>query len=100
MARESSPRINLTGRLGTEVMVGQTPKGQALGRFALAVAMEDGVARYETVMVFGERVRTVQELRKGQAVEIVGYVHEREVSGRDGKKRTRREVYATVVRTR
>jgi len=98
--REPSPRITLAGRLGTEVMLRTTPKGQPLGRFALAIPTEDGAARYETILVFGDRVARVQEFHKGDAVEVVGYLHEREVTGRDGASKTRREVYATVVRAR
>jgi single-stranded DNA-binding protein len=81
-------------------MVRQTAKGQSLGRFALAVPIEDGSARYETILVFGERVKPVQELHKGDSVQVIGYLHEREVTGRDGTKKMRREVYATVVRSR
>ena len=98
--REPTPRLAITGRLGTAVMLRQTPKGQDLARFALAVPADDGKARYETILVFGERVRAVQEFQKGDAVEVIGYLHEREVTGRDGTKRMRRELYATVVRSR
>ena len=98
--RESTPRLAITGRLGTNVMLRQTPKGQDLARFALAVPADDGKARYETILVFGERVRAVQDFQKGDAVEVIGYLHEREVTGRDGTKKLRREVYATVVRSR
>jgi hypothetical protein len=98
--REPSLRVTLTGRLGTEVTVRQTPKGQELGRFSLAIPTENGKARYETILVFGQRVNAVQELHKGDAVEVIGYPHEREITGRDGGKKVRREVYATVVRPR
>jgi len=98
--REASPRINFTGRLGTHVMVRQTQKGQDLARFALAIPTENDAVRYETIMVFGKRVRAVQEFQKGDAVEVIGYLHEREVTGRDGTKKMRRELYATVVRSR
>jgi len=81
-------------------MVRQTPKGQDLARFALAIPTENDAVRYETILVFGKRVRAVQEFQKGDAVEVIGYLHEREVTGRDGTKKIRREVYATVVRSR
>jgi single-stranded DNA-binding protein len=61
---------------------------------------EDGKARYETVLVFGERVAAVEQLRKGDPVEVIGYLHEREVTGHDGKRKPRCEAYATVVRPR
>ena len=92
--------MTVAGRLATEVMRKTTPKGQDLAILKLAVPLENHTTRYETILVFGERVPAVLDFQTGDPLECVGYVHERQVTGQDGKTRTKRELYATLVRGR
>jgi Single-strand binding protein family len=97
--RIEQERVNLTGRIGMEPRFRTTKNDKLVCSFPLAVHEEDGATRWHNVAVFGERALRLQgELAKGQEVEVVGYVHVQQVSGKDGTPKEKREVWAAVVR--
>lgn len=94
-------RLTVTGRVGAELSFRTTRNGVLIARFPVAVHREDGGTTWETVVVFGKKAERLRgALRKGQAVEVVGYPHDREVPKRDGGVKTVHEIYGAVVRTR
>ena len=55
---------------------------------------------WKTILAFGKRADALRgALRKGQQVEVIGYVHTREVLGHTGTPRTIEEIYAVAIRT-
>ncbi len=99
-AKEQQERITLSGRLGAAPSLRTTPKGTLVARFPVAVQREDKTV-WHTVLAFGERAeRAGSDLRKGQAVEVVGYVHERETRTRKGDIRIVQEIYAVRINPR
>ena len=101
-AREQH-RVTLAGRLGQHPKVRTTPKGTLVAQFPLGVKDETDLDKttWHTVFAFRERAVQVRDrLKKGDAVEVIGYVHERQIPRRDGTTRTVREVYATVLKPR
>lgn len=102
VSKEPELRVTLAGRLGADPSFRTTPKGRLVGKFPLGVRDEadDGTTRWETVLTFDKRAEHVRAtLKKGDAVAVIGYRHERQVPGRNGP-RTIEEIYATVVRPR
>ncbi len=94
-------RLTVTGRLGAAPSFRVTRNGVPIARFPVAVRGEDGATSWETVVVFGEKAARLRgTLERGQAVEVVGYLHDREIPKRDGTFKTVHEIYAAVVRTR
>ena len=96
-------RIRLAGRLGTNVRFRTTRSGKTIASFALAIREDDGSTRWQDVLLFNERaekLRSGQAPQKGQYCEVVGYRHEKEVKGKDGKVRTVEEIYAVAVKPR
>ena len=92
----------LTGRLGQNPTVRTTPKGVLVARFPLGVKDEADLNRtaWETVIAFRRLAEQARDtLTKGDAVEVIGYLHERQILGRDGP-RTIHEIYATVLKPR
>ncbi len=91
------------GRLGQDPRTRTTPKGTLIASFPLGVKDEADLEKtsWHTVLAFRERAQTVHDtLKKGMPVEVIGYVHEREIPRRDGSTRTVEEVYATVIKQR
>jgi single-stranded DNA-binding protein len=95
--------VRLTGRLGTDVRYRTTRNGKTVASFALAIKQDNGSTRWQDVLVFNERadkLRAGAAPKKGQFCEVIGYVHQKEVKGKDGAVRTVEELYAVVVKAR
>ena len=100
--QEQQERVQLAGRLGTDVRYRTTKSGKLIAKFPLAIKEDDGTTTWKDVLLFGERAGRLREGNaptKGQFVEVVGYAHEREVKGKDGTTRTVSDIYAVVVKT-
>lgn len=98
---EAQPRLTLAGQVGATPEFHTTPKGTLVARFPLAVHHEDNTTSWHTVLAFGERAQKLKgSLQKGQQVEVVGYVHTREIRTQGGGTRPVQELYAVVVKTR
>ena len=96
-------RVTLTGRLGQDPRIRTTRKGTLVAQFPLGVKDEADFNKttWHTVVAFRQRAEQVRDtLKKGDAVEVIGYRHERQVPHRDGSTRTVQEVYATVIKRR
>ena len=97
---KEQPRLSLAGRVGATPSFHTTPKGTLVARFPLAVH-ESEKTIWHTVMAFGQRAEKLKDsLKKGDAVHVVGYLHQRQVQSKSGKTRTVEEIYAVVVQTR
>ncbi|MFJ8565842.1 single-stranded DNA-binding protein [Streptomyces sp. NPDC093514] len=104
---ETEPeRVKLTGRLGRTPTFRTTANGKFVGKFSLAVHTEAGETQWHDVLAFGERAESLQkrvetgQLNKGNEIEVVGYPHTREYTGRDGKAKTAQEIYLAAVKRR
>ncbi|MFF7080126.1 single-stranded DNA-binding protein [Streptomyces lavendulae] len=104
---ESEPeRVKLTGRLGRTPTFRTTANGKFVGKFSLAVHTEAGETKWHDVLAFGERATALQkrvetgQLNKGNEIEVVGYPHTREYTGRDGTPKTAQEIYLAAVKRR
>ncbi len=98
-AREQE-RVTLTGRLGQNPRVRTTPKGTLVAQFPLGVKEDADLNKTTWHQVFAFRKlaeRARDTLKQGDAVQVIGYRHTREIPGRKGP-RTVDEIYATVVR--
>ncbi|TAK28806.1 MAG: single-stranded DNA-binding protein [Chloroflexota bacterium] len=95
-------RLMLAGRVGATPAYRTTPKGLLVARFPLAVHHhEEQKTSWHTVLAFGERAKKLQDnLKKGDAIEVIGYLHTRQMRTREGKNRMVQEIYAVVVKTR
>ena len=92
----------LTGRLGQNPTVRTTPKGVLVARFPLGVKDEADMntTTWETVIAFRKLAEQARDtLKRGDAVEVIGYLHDRQIPGRAGP-RTVTEIYATVLKPR
>lgn len=95
-------RVTLRGRLGAEPRFRTTAKEKELvASFPLGVHPDAESTTWYSVVVFGERARRLEEkgLVKGQEVEVVGYLHERQGRTRGGGTKVISQVYAAAVRT-
>ena len=95
-------RVTLTGRLGQNPRVCTTSKGTLIAQFPRGVKDDADLntTTWHQVLAFrrlAERARDT--LKQGDAVEVIGYRHTREISGRNGP-RTVQEIYATVLKPR
>ncbi|WP_328549662.1 single-stranded DNA-binding protein [Streptomyces sp. NBC_00366] len=96
-------RVKLVGRLGRTPTVRETAGGKLVGKFPLAVHLDDGTTKWHNIVAFGERAAAIKtrteagELVKGNEIEVVGYLHEREYQGRDGTTKTAQEIYSVAV---
>ena len=96
-------RLTLAGRVGATPVFRTPPKGTLVARFPLGVkdAADLDTTTWHTVLAFNERAEKVRtSVKKGAAVEVVGYRHTREAQTKDGKRRTIEEIYATVGKVR
>ena len=101
-AREQH-RVQLAGRLGQHPRIRTTPKGTLVAQFPLGVKAEADLEKttWHTVLAFNARAEQVRDtLKKGDPVEVIGYVHERDIPRHVGTTRTVQEVYATVIKQR
>jgi hypothetical protein len=91
-------RVVLAGRAGADPTFRTTPKGTLVGRFSLAVHGDDNSTTWFPVLAFNQRAERLREIvKRGAAVNVIGYVHTREAPSRDGTTRTLREIYAVSV---
>jgi hypothetical protein len=101
--QEPQERVRLAGRLGTDIRYRTTRNGTLIAAFPLAIEQEDGSARWQEVKVFGKRAARLQAdqaPRRGQAIDVIGYLHRRERTGKDGTARVVEEIYAVAVTPR
>jgi len=98
-AEAKQERVTLQGRVGAEPVFRTTAKDKLVARFPLAVHHADETTWHQ-VVVSGDRAKQLQgTIRKGAAIEVVGYLHQNERQARDGSKRLVEELYAVAVRT-
>lgn len=96
--RPSQERVSLAGRLGTAPSFRATRSGRTVARFPMATRDEEHHTTWHTVVAFGERAEGLRgALSKGQALEVIGYWHDREVRIRGGRLKVVRELYAAAV---
>lgn len=99
-------RVKLVGRLGRNPTFRTTASGKLVGKFPLAVHLENGETQWHDILAFGDRAASLQkrveadELVKGREVEVVGYVHEREYKARSGETKVAREINSVAVKRR
>jgi hypothetical protein len=94
-------RVSLSGRVGSDPTFRTTPKGTLVGRFPLAVHGEDSSTTWYPVLAFNQRAERLRDsVHKGEAVRVVGYVHERETRTRAGDTRKIQEIYAVTITSR
>ena len=95
-------RVTLTGRLGQNPRLRTTPKGTLVAQFPLGVKDDADLTKstWHQVLAFHTRAEQVRDtLKQGDAVEVIGYRHTRQIPGRNGP-RTVQEIYATVLKPR
>ncbi|MFD9030116.1 single-stranded DNA-binding protein [Streptomyces sp. NPDC059567] len=97
-------RVKLVGRLGRTPTVRETATGKLVAKFPLAVHLDDGTTKWHDVLAFNDRAAALKkrmeagELVKGNEIEVVGYLHDREYQGRDGTTKTAQEIYSVAVK--
>ncbi|KPI16181.1 single-strand binding protein/Primosomal replication protein n [Actinobacteria bacterium OV450] len=105
-AEDEPERVKLTGRIGRTPTFRTTANGKFVGKFSLAVHLDDGQTQWHDVLAFGTRATTLQQrvdagqLAKGHEVDVVGYPHTREYKGRDGTPKTAQEIYLAAIARR
>lgn len=93
-------RVSLVGRIGATPSFRTTQKGIVVARFPLAVHDDDDTV-WHTIVAFGDRAEKIRStVHKGDMVQVVGYVHEREHRPRNGEPRLLKEIYAARVAPR
>ncbi|MEU1286697.1 single-stranded DNA-binding protein [Kitasatospora sp. NPDC005856] len=106
-AAEAEPeRVKLTGRIGRTPTTRETAGGKLVAKFPLALHNEDGTTTWRDVLAFNERAAALAkrveagELKKGSEIDVVGYPHERQYTGRDGTPKTAQEIYSVAITKR
>jgi hypothetical protein len=98
--KEKDKRLALSGRVGKAPHIRTTSNGRVVATFPLAVHHEDNTS-WHTIVAFDAKAVKLQEtLAKGQEVDVIGYLHERESKTKGGKPKLVQEVYAAVVKKR
>lgn len=91
-------RIELSGRAGADPTFRTTPNGTLVGRFPLAVHETENTTTWHQIVAFNARAESLKGVvSRGAAVDIVGYLHRREVPAAEGTSRTVTEIYAASV---
>ena len=100
-----TPRIKVRGRIGQEAQFRVVPdKDLLVGSLSIAEHPDKDTTIWHDVTAFGERAHKLQEqfdlgeLRVGQEVEVVGYVHRRERPTKEGGTRTVEQIYAATIK--
>jgi single-stranded DNA-binding protein len=100
-----TPRIRVRGRIGQEAQFRVVPdKDLLVGSLSIAEHPDKDTTVWHDVAAFGERAQKLQEqfgsgeLRVGQEVEVVGYVHRRERPTKEGGTRTVEQIYAATIK--
>ncbi len=89
-AEQKRERITLFGRAGAAPTMRTTASGRLIARFPMGIRVEEDETRWETIVAFGSKAEQVRDtVTKGQAVEVIGYEHHREVPGGVGGKSCR-----------
>ncbi|MEU0214334.1 single-stranded DNA-binding protein [Streptomyces sp. NPDC006265] len=100
---QDGQRVKLVGRLGRTPTFRTTASDKLVGKFPLAVHLENGETEWHDILAFGQRADELQQrveseqLKKGNEVEVVGYRHEREYKGRNGEMKKAREINSVAV---
>ena len=98
---ERQERLTLRGRVAAAPTFWTTRNGVPRAKFPLAVHDETDTTTYHTVQAFRRRAEQVRDkVKKGDAVEVIGYRHESTRQTKDGAAKTVPELYATVIKTR
>ena len=96
---EQRRRVELSGNIGREPVFGRTPKGQPKVEFMLAVHPDPDTTTWHKVVAFEKLAPTLQGvIHRGTAVEVIGYVHQKQRTTKAGGLEPYEEIYATVVR--
>jgi single-strand DNA-binding protein len=99
--QERQSRVTLFGRVGAGPRFRTTPKGRLVASFPLAVRESEEQTTWHTIVAFDKRAEQVREsLAKGQALEVIGYLHQRERQLRDGRTKRIEQIYAVAIRPR
>jgi len=94
--RETDPRLVLRGNVGRSPRLHTSPKGQLIAEFPLGVHSDDETTTWHTVVAFGPRAERVRDaLKRGDAVEVIGYLRQRQKRQADGRARTVQEIWMT-----
>lgn len=98
---EKQERVTIAGRVGMVPTFRTTPRGVRVARFTVAEHTDIESTTWRTILAFGRRADGLdqQPLERGQAVEVIGYPHQREVIT-NGVKKTVEEIYATASKRR
>jgi hypothetical protein len=100
-SKREQERLTVSGRVGAEPTFRTTANGVLVARFPVAVHHDDESTTWETVVAFGGKAEGLRgALQKGQMIQVIGYVHDRQVTTRAGDVKTVREVYAAAVKAR
>ena len=99
VAPEQRRRVELSGNIGREPVFGRTPKGQPKVEFMLAVHPDPETTTWHKVVAFEKLAPKLQGvIHRGTAVEVIGYVHQKQRTTKAGTVEPYEEIYATVVR--
>jgi single-strand DNA-binding protein len=91
--KETKERVVITGRVGRQPTIKQIKTG-LMAKFPVAEHRPDGATTWHTIVAFGKTAEGLRDsLIRGRMVTVAGYPHDREVSGKAGKKKTVTEVY-------
>lgn len=100
-----TPRVRVRGRIGQEAQFRTVPdKDLLVGSLSIAEHPDKDTTVWHDVAAFGERAQKLQEqfgsgeLRVGQEVEVVGYLHRRERPTKEGGMRTVEQIYAATIK--
>jgi single-stranded DNA-binding protein len=100
--QEKQERVTLRGRVGAAVRQRTTSKGTFIAKFPFAThAVEEDATTWYEVVAFQERARKLValQLKRGEAVQVIGYLHETSSPAKDGKPESlKREIYAAAVK--
>lgn len=100
-----TPRIRVRGRIGQQAQFRTVPdKDLLVGSLSIAEHPDKDNTIWHDVAAFGERAKKLQEqfgsgeLRVGQEVEVIGYIHRRERPTKDGGTKTVEQIYAATIK--
>jgi hypothetical protein len=98
---EKQERVTISGRVGTLPAFRTTPRGTRVAQFKIAEHPDTEATTWHTILAFSQRAEQLERkpLQKGQAVEVIGFPHYREVTT-NGVKKTVEEIYATAIKRR
>jgi hypothetical protein len=100
---ERQPRETFRGIVSTHPRLEATPKGVPKTVFRLATHPDEDTTTHLSCVAFDNQRRKLaqqvyEKVRKGDAVEVIGYKQQRQFKGRNSAPRTVNEVYVAAVR--